>query len=89
MTAKTTSKRLSILASATLVAGATLAGGCVVAPAPAGPALRPPVTVAVRVAQPGWTYFHVRGPWYYAPKGTKRFRKNYYVLRRGAWVYVR
>jgi len=86
------SRKLSMLASAALVAGATLAGGCVVAPAPGPPArvaVRPPVVVAVHVAKPGWEYFHVRGTWYYAPRGTKRFRHNYFVLRSGVWVHVK
>lgn len=84
-----TSRKLSTLASAALVAGATFAGGCVVAPAPARVAVRPPVAVAVHVARPGWEYFHVRGTWYYAPRGSKHFRHNCYVLRRGVWVHRR
>lgn len=80
---------LPVVTAAALVAAATFAGGCVVAARPGHVAVRPPVAVAVHLVRPGWDYVQVRGVWYYAPHGTRHFRHNYYVLRGGAWVFIR
>jgi len=83
------SKSISSWGAAALLAGGILFGGCVVAAPPGHVVVRPPVTIAVHLAKPGWDYVQVRGVWYYGPRGTRHFRHNYYVFRRGAWVFVR
>ena len=81
----------TLLATALLSAGIAL-GGCVVAVPPVAVVVRPPVTIAVALARPGWDYVQIQGVWYYAPRGTrhrKHVRHNVYVLRGGAWVFIR
>ncbi len=81
--------RLKILTLASLLASATLVGGCVVAGPPGHVRVRPPVAIAVHLVQPGWEYVRVRGVWYYAPRGARHFRHNFYAYRGGAWVFIR
>jgi len=89
MTRTGASHRLARFGAAALLGAATFLGGCVVAGPPGHIRVHPPVAIAVHLVQPGWEYVRIRGVWYYAPRGTRHFHRNYYVLRGGGWVFIR
>jgi hypothetical protein len=79
--------RLSLAAGATLVAGSMFLGGCLYA-GPEGIGFAgPPVAISVGLARPGWTYYQERGDWYYARRGERHHRHDYYAYRGGHWRY--
>jgi len=82
-----TTARLSLAAAAALFAGTMFLGGCLYAGPEGVGYAGPPVAISLGFVRPGWTYYHERGDWYYARRGERYHRHDYYRYRGGRWHY--